>query len=622
MTTEEFLRHFPNHVFQVYADQEEKGVRPKVVLEYSEKFFRDTNRICGSICFTPNGFKGGRKIENLVSINAVYADLDLAKDGDNACLHSLTDEKKKVVEGLKEYCCPTFVIETRNGVQPIWLVDESKTDEDTQLLAKGVINGIIQWSLKYSCKGDKVKDIARVLRIPGYYHMKGQPFMCKVKKYTDKKHSLKELKNFFFQEEKKVKALEKKLTIDFEKKGFTDPISLAIEALDFQSIIVAAFESVGRAASFDKQKRLILDGRLTGTHQGKIDGGRFLASNSHEPFIGNALTAVGGILTCSNKEARAWIVKAFNLEREMKKIQEDRAAEVERILTYKAPVHKKPKKFIPYTWGTKGLDRKIWPMKPDHYTVLAGESSGGKTAYAFFMAAKNAQMGHNVLFLTLEMNTEEIKERLARERACITIDEYRLEEYPLSKQEVYDETLRELNATPHLFLHGFPYDAKRDIETILAVVDAKAKRDGISMVIIDNLDKIERTHKKDSSFERAEHVSAQILKFTQDRRIPILLVHHYNQKAGKAKRGLESLRGSTKIGHDAYTVLDIDRDFEAKTPYDKARSVITAFKNRAKGERSTATMFFDKGEFKDQFLPPAEPTVDDRGNMYLNFNSK
>jgi len=78
----------------------------------------------------------------------------------------------------------------------------------------------------------------------------------------------------------KQENYEKKINNDVEKIRQIQEI----ENLDFQQVIIKAFGAVGRSASFDSKARLILDGRLTGTFQGKKDDKDYLASTSHEPF--------------------------------------------------------------------------------------------------------------------------------------------------------------------------------------------------------------------------------------------------------------------------------------------------------------------------------------------------
>ena len=127
--------------------------------------------------------------------------------------------------------------------------------------------------------------------------------MCTAEKHTD------DILPIEFMEE--AFPYEEKVTVQApaENNYKKNDVSLEIDRLDFQELIIRAFASVGRTASFDAQKRLTLDGRLTGTHQGKTGDGDFLASSSHEPFTGNRITATSDILGITNKEARAWIVE-------------------------------------------------------------------------------------------------------------------------------------------------------------------------------------------------------------------------------------------------------------------------------------------------------------------------
>jgi len=117
----EFLNSFSNTVFQVFPD---KGTGyAKIFERYDEAEFKRLNKDGRGIYFTPNGFKGGRKAENLVSINAVYADLDVAKEGGKG------DKQPSKNALLKDKIIPNSIIDTKKGIQAIWL-NEKTTNKD------------------------------------------------------------------------------------------------------------------------------------------------------------------------------------------------------------------------------------------------------------------------------------------------------------------------------------------------------------------------------------------------------------------------------------------------------------------------------------------------------------
>ena len=172
---EEFLKNFPQSVIQYFDDSKSKTslarTKPELDIDYA---LSKQAEGCG-VYFTPNSFTGGRRIsENLTSINAVFIDLDVAKER-----HHLTQEdilaKKSNAEILLEAfdLKPHFVIETKNGLQVIWLVEQfsvAQFDETVNFL-------IAKFNADKGRKG-----VTGVLRLPGFKHLKDpeHPFSCEL----------------------------------------------------------------------------------------------------------------------------------------------------------------------------------------------------------------------------------------------------------------------------------------------------------------------------------------------------------------------------------------------------------------------------------------------------------
>jgi KaiC/GvpD/RAD55 family RecA-like ATPase len=579
----EFLKNFKDPVFQVFADKKDIRSFAKIYETFDIAEFSKLNNEGYGIYFTPNGFKGGRKLENLTSLNAIYADLDLAKEGQ---VGDIRTQKANLLKALRSHVPPNFVIDTKNGFQPIWFIEA--TIDQTELYVK-VIKGIIEWSKQFGCAGDAVYDVTRVLRLPNFYHQKSDPYLCRAIALTDPElaYSLEDLEKFFPYSEPEAKA-------ESPKKDFTQsrpsPILDAINAIDFETLIIAAFGHIGRTADFDAHGRLILDSRLTGTFKGRL-GGDFLASTSHEPFTGNRVTAVADILGVSNKEAMKWIRETFNLDQSMKREMLSKAEEVK-------PVFEEPvEAYMPYTWGTEGLDAMLWSIKPHEFGILTGETSGGKSAFALFLAKQNAKICHKILYINLEMKSEEFLAREARKYANVTIKEYRTNKIPKRKRELMAEKIKEFTDLENLEIIGFSDETNKTIELVFAKIEEKKP----TLVIIDNLDKLDISDGIRDKWANADHVSNKLVFFTNSHNIPVVLIHHYAKSKGSS-RGIESLRGSAKLGHDADWVMLLERDMEAEPgSMESSRLTLKIIKHRATGEFRQTEIFYQSGDFSDDY---------------------
>jgi replicative DNA helicase len=382
-------------------------------------------------------------------------------------------------------------------------------------------------------------------------------------------------------------------------------IQSEIDTVDFRQLIIHAYKSIGVIAEFDKQGRVIEDGRLTGTFQGKNGDRRYLASTSHDPKVGNQITAVTCIKKCSNKEAAEWIKKEFNLKEKVLKKQ------VDTILKKDEEVNNNTgeiteKEIKPFTWGTPKLDKTLWALKRYEYCLLAGLYNSGKTAYVFDLARKNAQLGHKVMYFILEMSKKELHERIALEKAGVCVEDDRFERMSDEQMKIYTESLNYLNSIKNLEIVEIPRMVKGDIFIIMEAI----KRRNPDLVIIDNLGKIAKSSANISDYESETEISDQILKFTNEERIPIILVHHLNAKKtfhGSKKADMMQLRGSGKLADDADLALFVERDIEEDiSDEQKAEFIIKVKKNRRKGTFTVAQVYFKDGSFYDEYEPTQE----------------
>lgn len=110
---------------------------------------------------TVNTFKGRRIKENLVSIDYWYVDID--KEPKHILL-------KRLLGGP---LMPTKIVETKNGYHAYWKCVDA-TLENYEEIEKRLIR-------HYKVKDVGVRDVTRVLRVPGYDHHKDtEPFLVSI----------------------------------------------------------------------------------------------------------------------------------------------------------------------------------------------------------------------------------------------------------------------------------------------------------------------------------------------------------------------------------------------------------------------------------------------------------
>jgi hypothetical protein len=115
-----------------------------------------------------------RRISNLRHINAWAVDLDGG---------TKEDMLKTILSGL----VPTMIVETKNGFHVYWKAKDATAEN---------WRPIMEHRLVPFYKADKkAKDLARILRTPGFYHMKNptDPFLVKVVHYKHVEYTEREM---------------------------------------------------------------------------------------------------------------------------------------------------------------------------------------------------------------------------------------------------------------------------------------------------------------------------------------------------------------------------------------------------------------------------------------------
>lgn len=575
-----------NTIYVLLHDKD-KTQKPKIYQSINQDEFKKYNQDGWGVYFSANLFNDRRTKENCAQLRYVFADLDIAKEGDGQTQEEKDAKKNIVITALYEKVVPTLIINTKNGIQPLWKLKDGTPDKKDEY--ENVIKGIIEWSKTVGCAADAVQDCARILRMPGYYHQKGDPYLCEAKYETGKEYTLEEIKKVFYKEEKKYELPVKQYPLN--------DVAQAVENIDFQELITRAFTSIGRKAEFDKTGRLILDGRLTGTFQGRKDDRNYLASGSHEPYKGNRTTAVADILGVTNKEAYKWIIEEYGLNfdkvKKQKKI-ENQISQIKDDETLSIDVKEKR-----YTWGTYRLDNEIAILKKGNLVILAAKRNMGKTTFSFDMAVKNAKLGHKVLYISLEMSKKDILEALARKYAGITIPEERNYQIPEEKRYKMISKLNEIKSLPSLI-----FESTRRAEGIIWETVKKIMDDNkADIIFIDNLDCISGNQGEDNN-ERQKRIVNSLMNYTTANCVPVILIHHY-RKGNKATSGMDELAGSGKVADSADIIINLSRRSIEEARADNIqfpetnKTVLWVQKGRGYDDKSMEIYYID-GTFCDK----------------------
>lgn len=103
------------------------------------------------IFFTPNTFNGPRRIENLKEIRFWFIDIDKC------------DKAETIEFILNSILPPSTIVETKSGFHCYWQAKDATKEKYEE-----IENRLI----KYYNADKQVKDLPRLMRVPGFYHCK------------------------------------------------------------------------------------------------------------------------------------------------------------------------------------------------------------------------------------------------------------------------------------------------------------------------------------------------------------------------------------------------------------------------------------------------------------------
>ena len=199
--------------------------------------------------------------------------------------------------------------------------------------------------------------------------------------------------------------------------------------------------------------------------------------------------------------------------------------------------------------------------------VLAARPGMGKTTFALNIADRVAQKTGPVLFVSLEMDDEQISaKRIARESG---IPGNRL----LMDELTEEEAKKMADACDRLLMRQLHVNAKPSASVAEIAMMARQVRN-LKLIVIDYMGKIARAKGAGSAslYEAITQISADVKTLARTFKIPVLVLAQINREAEKRsdkRPNLADLRDTGAIEQDADTVTFLYRPDYYGNPADK-----------------------------------------------------
>ena len=427
-----------------------------------------------------------------------------------------------------------------------------------------------KWDIKVS------KDIARVLRVPWFYHNKWKPYKCDCIRFEWTKHKTIDMEKAFPYVEEVVEYKPKPIK-PFVWEATAENIWIYLNSLDNEWMLLklswtslVSWEII-TVKQENKLRRIYINWKPISAW---ID--------AHWLIWWGCNTWVGWVEWYKNldyPEIRKWAIENLDIpkqyltakkptkEVDVKKVKKELQEMQESASTnfiLDSFFNKRAKNIL--TWGLEQVDYNYKKPQKDDYVYLLWKPWAWKTTYSLFMAIENQKRWAKVLYLSLEMNKQTLTDIYIE--TAWWISEYQREKLNYSDKQ--EEIIRRF--ANQLSLIDI-YDIKDFWEISLTKILELAK--GYDMVFVDNFWFIP-TWEKEAEWQM--EVSKTILNFVNSNQwVCFVMLHHFAKWQDWTQWAVG--RGSQKLVDDAFRWITLNRtDEETALIFQKNRSWWTLWK--------------------------------------------
>jgi replicative DNA helicase len=202
------------------------------------------------------------------------------------------------------------------------------------------------------------------------------------------------------------------------------------------------------------------------------------------------------------------------------------------------------------------LNRMTGGFRPGELIVVAAKTGGGKTALAINFAAHFASHGHAGAIFSMEMDAEEINDRIISTNSTLDSKILRQPGGALSDADRRARVSRAVAAAGELPI--FISDKARfTVPAMSAELRRLAARRKIEYVIVDYIQLAEAVGRFDKRADEVASITRGLKRLASELRIPVIALSQFNRDHSKENREpqLHDLRESGSIEQDANLVI-------------------------------------------------------------------
>ena len=271
--------------------------------------------------------------------------------------------------------------------------------------------------------------------------------------------------------------------------------------------------------------------------------------------IGEALMIRSGSLEVSVDEIRekaALTIRDVKADGGVKLISQEEAV----LMTYEKMENAQKRDDKPeenrIMTGIPQLDKMTGGLTGSKLMIIGARPSVGKSIFAMSICTNAAKQGKRVLYISLEMEADELMEREFASTSLVSLTE-------ITGDEIRDESWVKLGEASSI-LASRPIWYCTDAHTIEAVRKAAFsmyENGGLDLVCIDYIQLLEGSKKRSSRQEEVADISRSLKRIAQELKIPVIALSQLNRSSQREKRAptMSEARESGAIEQDANIFL-------------------------------------------------------------------
>jgi len=198
--------------------------------------------------------------------------------------------------------------------------------------------------------------------------------------------------------------------------------------------------------------------------------------------------------------------------------------------------------------GIPRLDKMTGGLTGSKLVIIGARPSVGKSIFAMTICMNAAKQGKRVLYVSLEMEAEELMEREFAAASLVPLSEITSDEISSDSWMKLAESVPTLSSRPIYYC-----TEAHQIETLRKAAFNLYENGGIDLICVDYIQLMESGKKRTNRQEEVSDISRGLKRLAQELKIPIIVLSQLNRASQKEKRPptMADARESGAIEQDA-----------------------------------------------------------------------